>query len=411
MKHPRNDGERGMAMVIALLALTVLSMLGLVLMMSLNTESRLTSQNLVAATALNLAEAGVAEATSRISSGDINLGANPRATALIFNANAGSVPVVGVDSTALATAQPAGAWLAYSSATKGPNVLTVSFKTDAARTVIYKYDATKNPPIQTVSGMPIYQVMSTGVSGNATRRIVTEVMQAPVITNMKGAVVCGRTIDKFNGNAFCCGYNHRADTPDDTGSGGRTGSGGCNENPGINHWEIGSGNLSGLWSTGTISSGGASSDDGSPPEAPSQAGFYAGPWEALGMTQAAFFTWIGSPVNTIPSNPDGVYYIDDNGTTQDHSWSGSAGGTTGSGMLYVDGNLTMNSGFNYRGLIYVEGDIKLNGHAWILGGLIVKGDTDIKINGGATVLYSADAIAQSIAKTKGSFVTLSWREL
>jgi Tfp pilus assembly protein PilX len=400
-----------MAMVIALLALTVLSMLGLVLMMSLNTESRLTSQNLVSATALNLAEAGVAEATSRISSGDINLGSNPRGTALIFNAAAGSVPVVGVDTTALATAQPAGAWLAYSTANKGPNVLTVSFKTDAARTVIYKYDASKNPPIQTTSGMPIYQVTSTGMSGNATRRIVTEVMQQPVITNMKGAVVCGIEINKFNGNAFACGYNHRADTPDDTGSGGRTGSGGCNENPGINHWETGSGNLTGLWSAGTISSGGASNDDGTPPEAASQTGFYAGPWEALGMTQAAFYAWIGSPVNSIPGNPNGVYYVDDNATTQDGSWSGSAGGATGSGMLYVDGDLTMNAGFNYRGLIYVEGDVKLNGHAWILGGLIVRGKTKVKINGGATVLYSSDAIAQNIAKTKGSFITLSWREL
>jgi len=411
VKSRPNAGERGMAMVIALLALTVLSMLGLVLMMSLNTESRLTSQNLVSATALNVAEAGIAEATSRISAGDIDLGSNPRATALIFNANAGSVPTVGVDSTALATAQPAGAWLAYSRSTKGPEVLTVAFKTDAQRTLIYKYDSTLNPPVQTVSGMPIYQITSTGVSGNARRRIVTEVMQQPVITNIKGAITAGIGIGKFNGNAWACGYNHRADTPDGTGDKGRTGNGGCNEDPSINHWEVGSGDLTGLWSTGTINSGGASTDAGSPAEASNQPGFYAGPWEALGMTQAGFFQWIGSPITTIPTAPNGVYYVDDNSTTQDHTWIGSAGGGSGSGMLYVDGDLTINSNFNYRGLVYIEGDLKLNGTAWILGGLIVRGNTDIKINGGCTVLYSADAIKQNIAKSKGQFVTLSWREL
>jgi Tfp pilus assembly protein PilX len=400
-----------MALVIALLALTVLSMLGLVLMMSVNTDTRLTSQNLVSANALNVAEAGIAEATSRISSGEINFGTNPRGTAVIFNANAGSVPVVGVDSTALATAQPAGAWLAYSTPNKGPNMLAVSFKTDAARTVIYRYDATKNPPIQTLSGMPIYQITSTGTVGNSVRRVITEVCQQQINLNMKGALVAGIDIDKFNGNAFSCGYNHRADTPIGTGSSGRTGIGGCDENAAINHWEVGSGDLAGLWSTGVIKSGGAASDAGTPAESPGQVGFYAGPWEALGMSQAAFFQWIGSPQSSVPGSLDGVIYLDNNGTTQDDSWSGSVGGLTGSGMLYVDGDLTMNAGFNYRGLIYVEGDIKLNGQAWVLGGLIVKGATKIQINGGATVLYSSDSIQQNIAKAKGQFVTLSWREL
>ena len=80
-------------------------------------------------------------------------------------------------------------------------------------------------------------------------------------------------------------------------------------------------------------------------------------------------------------------------------------------MLYVDGDLAVNGNFNYRGLIYVEGDLKINGTTWILGGLIVKGKTEVKIaNGSCTVLYSADAIAQNIAKYGGQFVTLSWRE-
>ena len=46
--------------------------------------------------------------------------------------------------------------------------------------------------------------------------------------------------------------------------------------------------------------------------------------------------------------------------------------------------------------IYVEGDLKLNGQAWILGGLIVKGKTSVKMNGGATILYSSEAITRAL---------------
>jgi hypothetical protein len=76
----------------------------------------------------------------------------------------------------------------------------------------------------------------------------------------------------------------------------------------------------------------------------------------------------------------------------------------------VDGDLTLNSTFTYRGLVYIEGDLKLNGTAWILGGLVVRGRTDVTMNGGATVLYSSEAIMIALAKYGSQFVTLSWRE-
>ena len=84
---------------------------------------------------------------------------------------------------------------------------------------------------------------------------------------------------------------------------------------------------------------------------------------------------------------------------------------SGSGFLYVDGDLTLNSDCQYRGMIYVEGDLNYNGNAWILGSIICKGRTQLKNNGQATMLYSNDAIQQAIAKFKGQFMTLAWREL
>ena len=77
----------------------------------------------------------------------------------------------------------------------------------------------------------------------------------------------------------------------------------------------------------------------------------------------------------------------------------------------MDGDLTLNSTITFRGLIYVEGDLKLNGQAWILGGVIVKGKTSVKMNGGATILYSSEAISRALARYGGQFVTLNWREL
>ena len=60
--------------------------------------------------------------------------------------------------------------------------------------------------------------------------------------------------------------------------------------------------------------------------------------------------------------------------------------------------------------MYIEGDLKLNGQAWVLGGMVVRGKTTIKVNGGATILYSGDAIAQKLAQYGGSYTTIAWRE-
>jgi hypothetical protein len=43
-------------------------------------------------------------------------------------------------------------------------------------------------------------------------------------------------------------------------------------------------------------------------------------------------------------------------------------GVDGEGLLYIDGDLNLNSNFSYKGLIYCEGDITVNGNAWVLGG-------------------------------------------
>jgi len=405
-------GERGIALVVALLVLVVVTLLSAVLIMTVNVDTQIAGHSQRSSQALNYAEAGIAEAISRIQNEDIpSDGANPRMVAQVFLTTAGNVPAVGADTLAMPTAQPVGNWLRYSTPAKGPEVLTVRYRTNEARTQVYRYDPALNPAIQTVSGYPIFVITSTGRQGKDERRVTTEVIQQPVNVSMKGALVCDKGVKLFNGNAFVCGYNHSANTPTDTGKNGRAGLGGCNENPGIQHWEIASGDLSGIWSSGTVTANGASQADGTPPMSENQSGFYNGPWETVGMSQADFFNWLGPSTNAIPSDLDGIYFMDNNNTTGDASGGYTFHGE-GSGMLYVDGDATFNAGFVYRGLIYVEGNVMLNGHMWVLGAMVVKGQTTSKIqfNGGATILYSEDAVKQNIAKQRGEFVTLTWHE-
>lgn len=391
--------ERGVALIMALLVLLVISLLSVTLLMSVNVETKVASLSMRQVQALNLAEAGVGEAIARIRAGDIPSNSNPLQVAQIFNALPGNVPVLGTDSVALATSQPVGGWLAYTTAGKTDSVLTVSYKTNAAKTQIYRYDPAKNPAVQTASGFPIFVVTSTGRQGSAYGRVVAEVIQRPVNVNVKGALAADKGID-FSGNSEICGFNHNISTPAYTGV------------PPCNAWELTSGHLPGSWSSGTITSGGSSTQNGSPvPNSPGQTGFYSGPWDAFGMPQAEFFSWIGAPVSSEPANPQGVYYLDNNGTSQDASGDFKYNGGTGEGLLYVDGDLAINGNFVFRGLIYIEGDLQINGTCWILGSIIVKGRSRIKIaNGSCTILYSQDTITQSIAKYGGQFVTLSWRE-
>jgi Tfp pilus assembly protein PilX len=405
----QESNERGAALVVTLMVLLVLVTVSAALVTTSIVNTRLSGIDQQRAKALDIAEAGVGEAVSRIKSGEVPGDNNPRMVTKIFLVNGGSVPVLGPDSTGLATVQTAGNWLTYSTPTRTANTLTVKYKTDGNRTSVYKYDVNKSMPINTLTGMPIYEITSTGMAGQAVRTLQVDVVSQPFNLNIKGALASNVGV-KFTGNAWACGYNHRVETPANTGDTGRNGAGGCNEDPAQKHWEVGSGDLTGIWSGGNVNSGGASNRDGNPPEQSSQPGFYSGPWDALGLSQTQFFTLTGPAQSSVPANLNANTYLDNDGTTQNVSGDYNVTGT-GSGLLYVDGDLTMNNTFTWRGLIYVEGDVKLNGSAWILGSLIVKGQTETKFNGGATILYSYDAISQYVSKYGGSISNLAWREL
>src|SRR5207249_1008959 len=136
-----------------------------------------------------------------------------------------------------------------------------------------------------------------------------------------------------------------------------------------------------------------------------QVGFYSGPWDALGMSQSDFWGFVGAPVDVAGKTTlNGLYNVDNDAVTENSSASLALHNVDGEGLLYIDGDLHLNSGFHYRGLIYVEGNFDINGQAWVLGGIIVKGSTSITSNGGMTLLFSSETIKQELTKYGGQFV-------
>jgi hypothetical protein len=329
---------------------------------------------------------------------------NPNSVARIFLAPDGSVPVVGADTTALGSEQPEDAALTYSTAGNGPDVLTIAYKTDAARTKVYRYDGTANPAIQTATGLPIWVVTAVGRVGSAKRTIVTEIVNKQFTANLKGAVVSNDEIDlKEDTNAN--GYDHRADTPTFTGADGNRATA----------WETTNPPKAGAWSRKNVHADGKL--QGTPLKLEKQTGFYGGPWEVLNMTQEEFTNWIGEPNGDHKQgNPRGITYVakvDDNGKIHHGEHFEWKGGFNGDGILYVDGDLDIRGDFTFRGLIYCTGEFRVHGTAWILGGVVSGKHQHIhsKKDKPMSILMSSEAVTQNLNRSSSLFSTLSWREI
>src|SRR5262245_61483504 len=299
-----------------MLILLVMSLLGLVLMAGASLNRSLAGNDQRMRQTLNIAEAGVGEAESRISNQEVPMDpADPNDVCQIFNTVVGSVPALGADSTGLATGQPAGSYLNYTTAGRGPDVLTISWKKNPAGNKVMRYDATKPVAVNDLTGLPIYTITATGRVNQARRTVVTEVIQRPYTINTKGALCAAIPIGAL-GNSVICGWDHRADTPYDDGSNGR------GVLPGdlthcIDNEVVPAAGTPGIWSTSTVNPGGTFSGYGTPSQwVSNQVGFYVGPWEALGITQADFWSLVGSPQNPAAvSDWNGLRYIDNNGVT------------------------------------------------------------------------------------------------
>jgi Tfp pilus assembly protein PilX len=398
--------ESGVALVMAILVLLVVSMLAAVVMQNLSTQRKIGGHDMRASRAMSVAEAGMAEATSRLRSGEITLDeSRPASVAQIFLTLSGSQPSLGTDSTSFATAQSANGWLTYTTTRRSADALTLAFKRDSSSGAILRYDDTQSPPVNTKTGLAVMQVTSTGTTGQDRAQVRAEVIRQPLHPTLSAALSSGINVTLANAVALC-GYRHGAATVFTHGLAGRSGASNCQGD------EIGSGDVPGVWTRGTVTNTGGLVSGSPSSLVASQTGFYDGPWEALGMSQAAFTTALGTNTST-PSTYTGFVWMDNNAVLNDGSTNYSIANLNGDGVLYVDGNLTLTGAVTYRGLLWVEGTLTTTATGSIVGGVVVRGRSGgtCSLSGGPAILYSPDAVNGAAAKGLHQIVTLNWREV
>jgi len=407
VQPPGVASERGVALLAVLGFLILMALIAGGLLLTVNSDRRLVVQSMGDGQALNLAEAGVAEAMERIRTGEIPSTPNPRMVGQIYLCAPGQVPASGADTIGLATWQSPGSWLLYSTTGKSSDALTVRFKTDAARRSIYRFDPTRTPTVQTQSGDPVFVVTSTGEEGESRRRIVTELTRARMRVHdltIQAAVVSGGDVhlgDVVN----VCGYNHREDTPTWIGLGPRIAAPkSCNEDLDAGMWEEGPTieQRYGVWAAGGVEPG-SNGPYGEPqPFAEHQSDFYAGCWQALNLTETEFTSMIGPPSrNRAPRVLRGLTHYQGNTTLSR---------CDGDGLLYVEGDLHLGKDFTYRGLVYATGRVYVEGSCWVLGAVIAGAGVNATSSDRAAVLYSRETIENAVSRYASRFVRLSWRE-
>ena len=392
------EDERGIALVMVIVLLLVLGVLAAMTLSQVEVETKIHGFGLRDERALDFAQAGVAEALSRIKRGDIALDPDhPTRVAQIFLTT--SPPGVGADTTALATAQPIGEYLGYSTASKGPDVLTVQLKTDRARATAYRYDPAQTPSLNLVAGLPVYRLSVTGIVGTNRSRILSELLLQPFQLNLNAAVTTGGPVS-YATTTTVCGYAHPLGfaIADAAAHASR---------------HVGVGDVPAHWTTATLS-GAALSQSGSPVSAlTGQSGFYSGPWEALGMSSGEFPSLMGARVVSLTTY-SGLLNLDNDATPSNQSGAFTLAGGRGEGFLYADGDLVLAGPLEFRGLVYVEGTLVANGTLDVVGALVVRGrgsGNALTCNGITHISYSRDVVNESMGRARGLFNTLSWREV
>jgi hypothetical protein len=421
--------ERGTGLVIAILTIVALFALGSALAFLTRTDVNIAKHQTLHTEAIYVAEGGVEEALYRLSLRDpTNVTVNgstinaairddsipydPNWKARIFLTRPGAEPVAASGEDHTVTVQDAGTWLEYSDASDPNIALTIEHKwkdldDDGLREdgEIVLYDVGQYPPENHTSGSPVEVITVPGKSAMAARDVLVEAVRFPLNINARAALFCNEGVD-VRGNVTVCGHDHDIDTPIFT------------MLPGCRAWELNSnrtrctptGCLVGVMTTGDIVDTRGTTDlagEPAPIDTSSSNQFYTLA-EFLGITQTeldeilagADFRDVG-----VTDPQDGITYVDNAGLP-DAKWNGG----TGTGLLYVTGNLDVSGNIVYKGLIYIEGDFTITGTPWVLGAVIVKGVSSYAFSGGnPAILYSSEAIAYFIQQHL-DYIRIGWKE-
>jgi Tfp pilus assembly protein PilX len=451
--------EKGIALVIALMMILVMSVLVAGFMLTVTTEQKLGSNQVRYMEALNDAEAGISEAVARLSPGvgtgyfigETGSPSSAKWEARIVN-NASPTNVSGSSITYYSSIQTGATnVIPYTvTAMTGADsvyVLSIKYKTNSDTTGIYYYDQSTGQQIL-VSGppynapndksFPIWIVTATGMEGSTRRTMIAELTKNRLEANVTSAVAtdCPSNAD---GYYTICGHNHKAATPDYTKI-----KKGMNDYP---CWEEGwelcdhtdpakclaSGCLRGLTSTGDnieVQPGNSGGEFGYP-EGVSENGEFKELYEVLGAANDADMR-SKYDIHTINSETDLKAYYAANGNKGFVEYTGpeiDAGWlpATTEGILWIKGPAKITDKKAFRGIIYVEGELGMSNDFWTLGAILCKGDTinypkaaggastkrGLHFRGNADILYSSEAIQNALQQitSSGGVRRISWREI
>jgi hypothetical protein len=425
-----NMNENGAALVFAILIVVALFVLGSGMAILTRTDMDISRNQRMDIQALYVAEAGVEEALYRLSLpwptpmnvngstinaaiADTSRPIDPNWCVRVFLATPGAEPSPTGSEFHTVTIQPSSDWLEYGDDADMGNVLTIEHKwkdldDDGVREAgeIVLYDASKFPPENFATGSPVEVITLAGTRGNAQRNILVEAIRYPINVNARAALFCDKGVD-VRGNVEVCGHDHAFTTPYDTTipacmvyeyCSGRTN---C----------IATGCVPGIMTTGDeVDRRGSSDIQGSPtPMDTSSTNQFLSLAETLGLTQPEVDEILANADyhSSRDANPlDGITYF-----IGDATGGETFNNVSGSGLLYVTGDLDVAGNFGWKGLIYVEGDFKITGTPWILGAIVVRGTSDYAFTGGdPAILFSSEAIDYYIRQHL-KYVEIGWKEL
>jgi len=453
--------KNGVALVISLLILIILTLFGAAIMMlSINKKHTITDQ-LDYIRALANAKAGIAEAVKRLSMpADDSLNIQDPETPynpdwkvyilLTNNLPSDSPPVYFRKSIQMDL--PDTERLNYTTTNFVPNYSLLihhkRYKKAAGEIFYYNWKTNKeehhNPLTYSEQFFPVEVIEVTGREGNVKRRIRVEIQRKSVSIALKAALSSGCDVE-VEGKLICCGHNHKFDTPYGTDMG---------ENPfecfyepdvqgdrtyhimredgkphAVKHSIDTNGKVSPFVKTlpdsqcrlsgclpgvatasHTIKLGENTIVRGNPDwvSNPVFGGFNylyrilgTANWKELGDN----YPWQILERDILSDTSLVGFFKRDGDLTL-------RGNVEFTGVLWITGNLKQNGKFNAKGLIYAGKGMRFDGNVWILGGVVIEGKSKkvvSPVGGRMVILYSEGAIQRAIALSCGYSIS-SWSE-
>jgi hypothetical protein len=392
-----------MVLVVGLIILSVLTVIGATAMITSSTDLKISGNYKTGAMSFYASEAGIEEARARLKLGSPNLIADSQPT------NAGWNAFIGTDSKAQGRGYNSGNSLHTRVASLQSALdytVRIVHQTNSAGQVLYWGDANVDGRYErnATAGQSIYLATSFGASGGAQKNIVVEMARMPPIT-VPGALYVNAPTSLL-GNANVDGRDHCGTSATDV--------------PGIVSslapGSVSLSNNSSVTGTGTspsIEYNHTFIDVQTMIDAQKGNANYA--YNVVSATHTGM-SW-GTPTmgatlaDASSCSATNVVHYNTRNSSGVLTDVKLAGGTTGCGILLVEGDLDINGGFAWHGIVLVSGSVKYTGGGDknVTGGILAGGTIIADVIGGNTnIVYCGTAINNQT--NNRPLVRLSWLE-